>query len=394
MSTAGFVMTTSINSDNYFCSSLTNNSDELLENFMFCFSVLAPTKVIENCSIVESSGGYTELCHSKEFVLKPGEEDTQIPHESDEMYYVLDGDGFLKIKSDEKFYKKLENFNIKIISPRISIDRFFEQNNEKIIIDELIELSNPDISKKSIFIFPEGALTGINLNNLIHFKEIFLNKFSDKHTIIMGINTEKIENNSLKIYNSMVVLDNELNLLYEYNKNKLVPFGEFLPLEKYLGKIGLKKVTQGYQSFSSGNSRELIFIDDKKFNFIPLICYEIIYSGKIYPILDDTSFIINISEDGWFGNSIGPYQHFSHSIFRAIEEGKNVIRASNNGISAFIDSNGIIVNKKESTEKGVIEVNNYKDLKKTLFSKYGNKIFFYFIIFYISLFFLIYKKES
>jgi len=302
--------------------------------------------------------------------------------------------GFWKIKSDEKFYKKLENFNIKIISPRISIDRFFEQNNEKIIIDELVELSNPDISKKSIFIFPEGALTGINLNNLIHFKEIFINKFSDKHTIIMGINTEKIENNSLKIYNSMVVLDNELNLLYEYNKNKLVPFGEFLPLEKYLGKIGLKKVTQGYQSFSSGNSRELIFIDDKKFNFIPLICYEIIYSGKIYPILDDTSFIINISEDGWFGNSIGPYQHFSHSIFRAIEEGKNVIRASNNGISAFIDSNGIIVNKKESTEKGVIEVNNYKDIKKTLFSKYGNKIFFYFIIFYISLFFLIYKKES
>jgi len=302
--------------------------------------------------------------------------------------------GFWKIKSDEKFYKKLENFNIKIISPRISIDRFFEQNNEKIIIDELVELSNPDISKKSIFIFPEGALAGINLNNLIHFKEIFLNKFSDKHTIIMGINTEKIENNSLKIYNSMVVLDNELNLLYEYNKNKLVPFGEFLPLEKYLGKIGLKKVTQGYQSFSSGNSRELIFIDDKKFNFIPLICYEIIYSGKIYPILDDTSFIINISEDGWFGNSIGPYQHFSHSIFRAIEEGKNVIRASNNGISAFIDSNGIIVNKKESTEKGVIEVNNYKDVKRTLFSKYGNKIFFYFIIFYISLFFLVYKKES
>jgi len=132
----------------------------------------------------------------------------------------------------------------------------------------------------------------------------------------------------------------------------------------------------------------------KNFNFIPLICYEIIYSGKIYPILDDTSFIINISEDGWFGNSIGPYQHFSHSIFRAIEEGKNVIRASNNGISAFIDSNGIIVKKKESTEKGVIEVNNYKEVKKTLFSKFGNKIFFYFIIFYISLFFLLYKKES
>ena len=210
----------------------------------------------------------------------------------------------------------------------------------------------------------------------------------------MGINNLEIKDDKELHFNSLAIFDNDLNLMNHYNKVDLVPFGEFLPFEKYLGKIGLKKVTQGYQSFSSGNSRELIFIDDKKFNFIPLICYEIIYSGKIYPILDDTSFIINISEDGWFGNSIGPYQHFSHSIFRAIEEGKNVIRASNNGISAFIDSNGIIVNKKESTEKGVIEVNNYKDIKKTLFSKYGNKIFFYFIIFYISLFFLIYKKES
>jgi len=302
--------------------------------------------------------------------------------------------GYKKIKNDEKLYTEFKDFKIKIISPKISINRFFQPNNEGIIIEELIELSNPNISHNTIFVFPEGALAGVNLNKLKSFKEIFLKKYSEKHTIIMGINTEKKLENSSKIYNSMVVLDNELNLLYEYNKNKLVPFGEFLPLEKYLGKIGLKKVTQGYQSFSSGNSRELIFIDDKKFNFIPLICYEIIYSGKIYPILDDTSFIINISEDGWFGNSIGPYQHFSHSIFRAIEEGKNVIRASNNGISAFIDSNGIIVNKKESTEKGVIEVNNYKDIKKTLFSKYGNKIFFYFIIFYISLFFLIYKKES
>ena len=74
MNTTGFVMTTSINSDNYFCSSLINNSDESLESFMFCFSLLAPSKAIENCSLVNSSGGYSELCHSEEFVLKPGEE--------------------------------------------------------------------------------------------------------------------------------------------------------------------------------------------------------------------------------------------------------------------------------------------------------------------------------
>ena len=178
-----------------------------------------------------------------------------------------------------------------------------------------------------------------------------------------------------------------------YNKIKLVPFGEFLPFEKFFKKIGLKKISYGYESFSAGNDRNLIFLDDKNFNFIPLICYEIIYSGKINLKSDKTNFIINISEDGWFGNSIGPYQHFSHSIFRAIEEGKNIIRASNNGISAYIDSNGIIIDKLESTHKGVIEISNYKNSKRTFFSKFGNKIFFYFILIYISLFFLIYKRK-
>ena len=114
----------------------------------------------------------------------------------------------------------------------------------------------------------------------------------------------------------------------------------------------------------------------------------------IIDYLSSTNFIINISEDGWFGNSIGPYQHFSHSIFRAIEEGKNIIRASNNGISAYIDSNGLVIKKLESTHKGVIEINNYKNSKRTFFSEFGNKIFFYFIIFYISLLFFNYNREK
>ena len=209
----------------------------------------------------------------------------------------------------------------------------------------------------------------------------------------MGINTEGTVNNYLKTYNSMVILDNRLNLINEYNKIKLVPFGEFLPFEKFFKKIGLKKISYGYESFSAGNERNLISLNDKNFNFIPLICYEIIYSGKVNLKLEDTNFIINISEDGWFGNSIGPHQHFSHAIFRAIEEGKNIIRSTNNGISAYIDSNGVVIAKLRSTQKGVIEVNKYKKIDKTLFSKFGNKIFFYFVLIYISLLFFIYKRE-
>ena len=301
--------------------------------------------------------------------------------------------GFQKIKNSEKLYTEFKDFKIKLISPKISIERFFQPNNEEAIIEELIELSNPNISHNTVFIFPEGALAGVNLDQLKSFKEIFSRNFSEKHTIIMGINTKKIIDNSSKKYNSMVILDNKLNLISEYNKIKLVPFGEFLPFEKFFKKIGLKKISYGYESFSSGNDRNLIFLDDKNFNFIPLICYEIIYSGKINLKSDKTNFIINISEDGWFGNSIGPYQHFSHSIFRAIEEGKNIIRVSNNGISAYIDSNGLIIDKLETTNKGVIEINNYKNSKMTFFSKFGNKIFFYFILFYISLLFFNYKKK-
>ena len=275
--------------------------------------------------------------------------------------------GYQKIKNDEKLYKEFKGFNIKVISPKISIERFFQSNNEKDIIKELIELSNPNISDDSIFIFPEGALAGVNFDQLKNFKRLFSEKFSANHLIIMGINTKKNIGGSSKIYNSMVVLDNKLNLLNEYNKIKLVPFGEFLPFEKFFNKIGLRKVSFGYESFSAGHERDLIFFSEKNFNFIPLICYEIIYSGKVNLNYVKTNFIINISEDGWFGNSIGPNQHFSHSIFRAIEEGKNIIRASNNGISAYIDSNGLVIDKLESTQKGVIEINNYKGLKKTFF---------------------------
>ena len=126
---------------------------------------------------------------------------------------------------------------------------------------------------------------------------------------------------------------------------------------------------------------------------MPLICYEIIYSGKIFDI-NNFDLIINISEDGWFGKSIGPKQHFSHSIFRAIESGKYLIRSANNGISAFINPKGEVISKIKSTDKGVIEVKNFKQSDKTFFNVHGNKIFFYFILVYITLIFFLRKKEA
>jgi apolipoprotein N-acyltransferase len=117
-----------------------------------------------------------------------------------------------------------------------------------------------------------------------------------------------------------------------------------------------------------------------------LICYEIIYSGKIFknPSFD---LIINISEDGWFGRSIGPNQHFAHSIFRAVESGKYLLRSANNGIAAIVNPLGLVEQKVEYGKSGYIDFKEAKKIQPTLFSEYGNKIFIILILLYIFIIF-------
>ncbi len=278
------------------------------------------------------------------------------------------------------------SFTIKIISPKVDLKRFFDGTDPSLVIKDLAELGNID-NRDAVYIYPEGILPSINLNEIQEYSSIFKDYFRNNHKIIIGVTRYK----ETEIFNSMALLDNDLKLLSVYDKNNLVPFGEYLPLENFFKNYGFKKITQGYQSFSSANERNLINVNDLR--FLPLICYEIIYSGSLNKNSENYNFIINISEDGWFGKSIGIDQHFFHSIFRSIEEGKNIIRSANNGISAYIDSKGQIIKKIESTQKGVIEIDTYKEGSKTIFSLLGNKIFFYFLIFYITVIFLLKKRE-
>ncbi len=286
--------------------------------------------------------------------------------------------GFNRIEKFSNVKNQVLETKIVVVSPKIKLNRYFSNESPINKIYEIIKISRPETDIKTLFIFPEGILSGIYLEDLNNYKKIFFKNFSENHKIILGIN--RTEN--LKIFNSMVLLNNKLDVLAKYDKNNLVPFGEFLPFENFLSKSGLKKVTQGYNSFSYSLERE--FISDDKYKFLPLICYEIIYTGKLNKKSKDFDYIVNISEDGWFGNKIGPEQHFSHSIFRAIEEGKNLYRSSNNGISAHINPVGKIEDKIKSTQSGVIEVKNVKFIKETIFSQQGNKIFFYFLLIYIT----------
>ena len=137
------------------------------------------------------------------------------------------------LKTIKKINENTLNFVIKIISPKIEINRFFEDENIEKIILELVKLSNPNSLEKTIFIFPEGVFSNIYLEDLNNYRYIFSKNYSDQHKIVIGINSK----DESGIFNSMVVLDKNLNILDKYNKNKLVPFGEFLPLEKFLGKF-------------------------------------------------------------------------------------------------------------------------------------------------------------
>ena len=279
-----------------------------------------------------------------------------------------------------------EKFKVKVISPNFPLE--YGLSNEKIIkrLEKLIRYSDPEKNSKTLFIWPEGVFSGFSYTDINGLKETFIKNFNENHLIVFGIN--RIDESKKKYFNSLIVVNNEMEIIQEYKKQKLVPFGEFLPLEKLLSKTGLKKITEGHGSFLRGSEQDNIKIGN--LNILPMICYEIIFPYLIQQSTNETNLIINISEDAWFGKTIGPYQHFAKGVFRAIEQNSYLVRSDNKGISAIINNKGEIVKKLNPIEAGNIE------LEIPLFkSKNKNKndlIFFALLITYIFIFYL--NKKS
>ena len=296
--------------------------------------------------------------------------------------------GNLKIKNFYLSDLVKNNYSIRALGSNIKLDRFYGNADTASVINELIELSEPNFEIKTFFIWPEGIVPNISQSELSDYKFLFDQKLNENHLLGLGINDFQNEGGERTFYNSFSIYDYKINLITAYNKVNLVPFGEFLPFENLLGSIGLKSLTNNYQSYSSGKSRELMEINQNNFSLklLPLICYEIIYSGKIFKN-SKFDYIINLSEDGWFGNSIGPHQHFTHSIFRAIESGKYIIRSANNGIAAIINPMGIIEKEIPLGTSGYIDFTEKRLTDTTLFSTHGNKMFLITILLYIFLIF-------
>ena len=178
----------------------------------------------------------------------------------------------------DSFYKadnKIYEHKIRIIGSNISLDRFYSNVNTVSIIKDLIKLSSPNNIEKIIFIWPEGIFPDTSQKEFKEYRSLFAQSFSENHLFVIGINKKASNNESTNFFNSLTVYDNELDILKSYDKINLVPFGEFLPFENILKGIGLRPLTNNYQSFSKGEKRELIEIEHANFTLkaLPLICY-------------------------------------------------------------------------------------------------------------------------
>ena len=275
---------------------------------------------------------------------------------------------------------------VKVISPNFDLQYGLTEREIEERFKKLIRYSDPDKNQKTLFIWPEGVFSGYSFDEVSAFKEMIKNNFSKKHTIIFGSN--KLDKKTGKFFNSMIVVNNNFELIQSYEKLKLVPFGEFLPFEKALNNFGLKKITEGHGSFLKGTKNNILKID--KSNILPLICYEIIFTDLIQNSDYDTNLIINISEDGWFGKSIGPDQHFSKSIFRAIENNTFLLRSANQGVSAIIDNKGNIIKQLNRNEAGNIEF----EVPLIKSNKIKNDLIFFLLLITYVFIFSIYKEKN
>ncbi len=300
--------------------------------------------------------------------------------------YIFGSFSINKNKALLNFLKKEDSINVKVISPNFELKYNYSEEEIKDKLLKLIRYSEIDSDKKTIFIWPEGVFTGFYFKDIKKFSNIFKNKFNQNHKIILGINTYDLVTDDY--FNSLLVVDHDFQILHKYNKTKLVPFGEFLPFENFFNKLGLKKITQGHGSFAKGQELKTFKIEN--IIFLPLICYEIIFP-ELLQKSKKSNMIVNISEDGWFGNSIGPHQHFAKAIFRSIESNSYLARSANKGISAIINNKGEIIKKLDVNEAGNIEMNiplietNYKN---------KNDLIFFILLFTYLLIYLIFNIKN
>jgi len=223
--------------------------------------------------------------------------------------------------------------------------------------DNHMQLSRGEAGKAEgtkLLIWPETAVQRQTFDrdgSLLRWRMSRLLEFGSY--VITGAPRYEQKDGETSYYNSVFALNSSGQLYARYDKTHLVPFGEYMPFSSLFRALGLKHLADG-AAFSAGTERPVVHLPGVP-GFVPLVCYEAIFPGEIFGAGERPQWLLNLSNDAWFGETDGPYQHLALARMRAIEEGLPLVRATSTGISAVIDGYGRTVTSLGLGVRGTLE---------------------------------------
>ena len=251
------------------------------------------------------------------------------------------------------------SISIAIVQPSLDPKLKLKQIYKPLIQETLIKLSLTDSIKPELIIWPEAELPFVYKSREYYALK---NRFSESTELITGMWLFE----GSELFNSLVNVKTD----QIYKKQHLVPFGEYIPFKTLLNPI-LIYFGAPISDISPGKPDQLSIQVKDSLNAAPLICYDIVFGNDVRKAVKSSDFIINISNDSWFGQSLGPYQHLEISRIRAIENNKWLLRSTNDGFSAVIDNKGTIVDILLKGEQGVLNQEIGINNSSTIYANFG-----------------------
>ena len=288
---------------------------------------------------------------------------------------------------------------VRLIQPSIKQDEKLDNQVRYAMFDAHMQLSEKPLTngahEPAYIVWPETAVPYI----LDYVPEAKMRIASilqpDQWAIVGAVRSSGAPNDeNNKYFNTIETIDGNGNILSSSDKVHLVPFGEYLPFQSFFDKIGLHALAVMAGGYSSTPIRKTVKMPDG-FVFLPMICYEVIFPDGMDYEGEKPQAILNVTNDGWFGVTPGPYQHFDQARLRAVEMGIPLIRAANNGISAVVDPYGRIVRSLDLDKIGLIDVPVPSSIVPiwNMKTKFIQAFSVFFIILMLSLTFGFVKKE-
>jgi len=274
----------------------------------------------------------------------------------------------------------VDNVRLRIMQPNLQQDDKFNYSAKQRVMSHYLELSDRSTGPQSTgvrdvthLIWPESAFPFLLTREPDALAQIAA-LIPEGTVLITGAVRapelppgQKIE----RAYNSIYVIDHDGSILSVYDKIHLVPFGEYLPFQDFLEKLGLMQLTKLPGGFIAGERRHPMPVPRAP-RMLPFLCYEIIFPGETVPDNERPGWLLNLTNDGWFGISSGPYQHLQQARVRTIEQGLPLVRAANTGISAVIDPLGRIVKSLPLGAESIMDASLPRRIDATLYARTGD----------------------